>query len=100
MVLKYLISEIPYDGVVTTSDLIAIGMIRQLQINGKKVPENIRVVGYDNVPLASFFIPALTTIAQPLEDICNRIVEMIFSDKDDLTKLETTFTPELIVRET
>ena len=75
-------------------------MIKQLLNHGIKVPDDVRLVGYDNVPLASYFIPALTTVAQPLEDICNRIVEMIFSSENELEHLETTFTPKLIIRET
>ena len=95
-----LISEIKYDGIVATSDLIAIGIIRQLLSHGIKVPDDLHLVGYDNVPLASYFIPSITTIAQPLEEICNCLVNLLFSAEDERTALETVFMPKLIIRET
>ena len=95
-----LLSEIKYDGIVATSDLIAIGIIRQLLSHGIKVPDDLHLVGYDNVPLASYFIPSITTIAQPLDEICNCLVNLLFSAEDERTALETVFMPKLIIRET
>ncbi|OON85975.1 hypothetical protein BXO88_10130 [Oribacterium sp. C9] len=90
----------PVDGIVSTSDLIAIGIIRQLSLHGIRVPDDVRIVGYDNVPFASFFIPALTTIAQPMEEICNRIIELLFSDDEQISQNNNAFEPKLIIRET
>ena len=95
----YELIQQPYDAVVTVSDLIAVGIIRQLITHGKRVPEDIRVVGYDNVPLARLFIPALTTIARPLEDICKRIIQMMFSADAHSASSRIVFKPRLRVRE-
>jgi len=48
-----------------TTDELAIGILHALARNGVKVPEEISVIGFDNVPLAPFVYPALTTIDQP-----------------------------------
>ena len=55
---------VDFDGVVAASDLIALGAIRALQRAGVKIPEDVSVVGYDDVPFARYSRPALTTISQ------------------------------------
>lgn len=93
-----LLARLPYDGIITCSDLIAVGVIRELQRAGKKVPEDVSVIGYDDVPIAELFIPALTTVAQPLEEICALAIKSIF-DAGDKTALPT-LQPQLIKRDT
>ncbi|MGI6284384.1 LacI family DNA-binding transcriptional regulator [Neomoorella humiferrea] len=51
------------------NDLMAIGAIKALQEKGLKVPEDVAVVGFDNIPLASFITPALSTVAVPVYDL-------------------------------
>lgn len=90
----------PYDGIIVCSDLIAVGIIKELQLAGKQVPEEVAVVGYDDVPIAELFIPALTTIAQPLEEICAIAIEIIFSPADRSAGAALpTLQPKLIKRE-
>ncbi len=52
------------DAVFAASDLIALGAIKCLAENGVSVPADIAVVGFDNIPLANYSFPPLTTIAQ------------------------------------
>lgn len=47
------------------NDLIAIGALRTISMAGLKVPQDISVIGYDDIEMAAYTIPALTTIAQP-----------------------------------
>lgn len=90
------LSRLPYDGIITCSDLIAVGIIKELLHTGKRVPEDVSVIGYDDVPIAELFVPALTTIAQPLEEICALAIKTIFdSEKTVLPTLQ----PQLIKRE-
>jgi len=90
----------PYDGIIVCSDLIAVGIIKELQRAGKQVPEQVAVVGYDDVPIAELFIPALTTIAQPLEEICAIAIEIIFSAADRSADIPVpTLQPKLVKRE-
>jgi DNA-binding LacI/PurR family transcriptional regulator len=55
---------IAFKGVFAASDLIAIGAIRALNLRGVRVPEDVAVVGYDDIPVASFANPPLTTVKQ------------------------------------
>jgi DNA-binding LacI/PurR family transcriptional regulator len=53
-----------FDALVCASDLIALGALRSLREHGMKIPEEVAIVGYDNIPIASFASPALTTVRQ------------------------------------
>ncbi|MEG1459438.1 MAG: LacI family DNA-binding transcriptional regulator [Acetivibrio sp.] len=54
--------------IMCASDLIATGVIEELKRQGKRVPEDISVTGFDDLPIASRYIPSITTIQQ---DRCN-----------------------------
>jgi DNA-binding LacI/PurR family transcriptional regulator len=56
--------RVKFDGIVAASDLIALGAIRALLRSGVSVPEQVSVVGYDDVSFARYTRPALTTIRQ------------------------------------
>lgn len=58
--------ERPPTAVICYNDMAANGLVRRLQQNGVRVPEDISVVGYDDAPIASDPIVSLTTIAQPI----------------------------------
>jgi DNA-binding LacI/PurR family transcriptional regulator len=51
------------------SDLLALGAIRELRSHGLAVPDDVSVVGYDDIPVASFVEPALTTVRQPMREV-------------------------------
>ncbi|MFT5297101.1 MAG: DNA-binding LacI/PurR family transcriptional regulator [Colwellia sp.] len=53
-----------FDAIMAASDLIAVGAMRALQENGISVPEEVAVFGFDDIPVASFTFPALTTARQ------------------------------------
>ncbi|OME80624.1 LacI family transcriptional regulator [Paenibacillus sp. FSL A5-0031] len=63
--------------VFAASDEFAMGAISYLRDNGKSVPEQMSVVGFDNIRMAQMFIPKLTTIDQPTYDIGYRSVEKL-----------------------
>ena len=56
--------ETPFDAVFAASDLIAIGAMRALADHGIKVPEHVAVAGFDDIPMARFLNPPLTTVLQ------------------------------------
>jgi LacI family transcriptional regulator len=60
--------------VAAASDLMAIGAVNAILDRGLRVPEDISVVGFDNIWLAGATRPALTTVAQPMYDIGARAV--------------------------
>lgn len=65
------------DAVFAASDLIAIGAIRAIKERGMAVPEQIAVVGFDNIPSANFVSPALTTILQDTKLAGEKLVKTL-----------------------
>lgn len=61
------------------SDVIALGAMRAICDLGKRVPEDISVVGYDDIPLANFSLPRLTTIHQDTQTMAKRCVELLLT---------------------
>jgi LacI family transcriptional regulator len=57
------------------NDLTAVGLISAAHEAGVRVPEDLSVVGYDNIPLSAFTVPPLTTIDQPEEALGRIAVE-------------------------
>ena len=74
---KILDREPEIDGVFAGCDSIAIGAIDELRRAGRKVPEDVKVVGFDDSPWASSHTPALTTISQPAEILGEEMAEMV-----------------------
>ncbi len=62
---QWLAIDTPPSAVFCASDLMAIGMISELNANGIAVPDDISVVGFDDIDISRYFVPALTTIRQP-----------------------------------
>lgn len=59
---------VEFDGVFATSDLLAMSAIAALRENGRSVPGEVPVVGYDDVDLAAHFSPPLSSVSQPLRE--------------------------------
>ena len=51
------------------SDLIAFGAMRELRLQGLSIPDDVSVVGYDDLPVAAYVDPPLTTVHQPMEEL-------------------------------
>lgn len=65
------------DAVFAVNDLAAIGAVKALRMRGIRVPEDISVVGCDNIPFASYVEPELATIVVPKAEIGRKAVEML-----------------------
>jgi len=59
----------PFTALFAQSDLIALGAIRQLRDARRHVPDDVSVVGYDDLPVADFVEPSLTTVHQPMHEV-------------------------------
>lgn len=71
--------ELQLTALVTASDEMAIGAVRCLYDNGFRVPDDISIVGYDDLSIARMVTPRLTTIRQPFKDIGARAVNEIIN---------------------
>ena len=86
-------------------DMTAFGAIRALRNSGIQVPEQVSVVGFDDVAPSALYSPALTTVRQPMEIMgttaATIVVEAINSalDKKTPRTIHRRIDPELIVRE-
>lgn len=76
--MQRLLSASP-DAVFVASDMMAIGALKALRQAGWQVPQDIALVSFDDVPIASAIEPALTTIRQPIERMGSLAVEMLLS---------------------
>jgi DNA-binding LacI/PurR family transcriptional regulator len=66
-----------FTAIFAQSDLFALGAITELRSHGLRVPEDVSVVGYDDIPVASFVDPALTTVRQPMRDVGAKAVDIL-----------------------
>jgi len=78
---KLLQSGQEFDAIVAASDLIAIGAMKCLHKEGIRMPADVSVIGFDDIPAASYFSPALTTVKQDTrkaaEVLVNNLLQMI-----------------------
>jgi LacI family transcriptional regulator len=81
------------DGIFAASDVMAVAAIRALAEAGLKVPEDVAIIGYDDITLASRSVPALTTIRQPIDLMGSSVVNMLI----DLIEHPSTATRSLVL---
>src|SRR5713226_6344900 len=83
------------------NDISAIGAIRAFEEAGLQVPRDISVVGFDDIPVAAFHYPSLTTVRQPLRRMGEIAVEVLVAriEGEKEYKREIAVQPEIVVRE-
>ena len=89
------------DGLAVASDLMAIGALRVLATRGRKVPDDVAVVGYDDIGLAETTDPPLTTIRNPIGAMAERATRLLLEQLDgtsDGTPVRMLFPPALVRR--
>lgn len=98
---QLLAREKPFTALFAYNDMSAIGTIRALQEKGLRVPQDVSVMGFDDIPGAAFHMPSLTTVRQPLNRMgqvaAQSLLERIEGKKE--YPLEIAIEPELVVRE-
>lgn len=87
------------DAVFACSDFMAVGVIEVLRQHGKRVPDDVAVIGYDDVPLAAYYSPRLTTIHQPIQDGGRLMVQKLLNMIDGRTTHSLVLPHLLIPRE-
>ena len=88
--------------VVCINDMIAIGLIQALTQNGVRVPQDISVVGFDNIPLAGAYVPALTTVHCPAQEMGRlaaiMLLDALRSDEQTMA-VSMRLRPKLVTRD-
>lgn len=83
--------------VFVSSDEMACGAISSASNMGINVPNDLSVIGYDNLPLAEMTIPPLTTVSQPLEEMGERAANMLFKMLETGETVESRIMPHTII---
>ncbi|WP_431954658.1 LacI family DNA-binding transcriptional regulator [Actinacidiphila sp. bgisy167] len=86
--------------VFVANDQMALGLLRALSEHGRRVPEDVSVVGFDDIPEAATYVPPLTTIHQDFAEVGRRCVEGVLRQiRNDEAERGTTLVPtSLVVR--
>lgn len=94
------LDPIDFTAVFCANDQMALGVLHGLSVRGIKVPEDVSIVGFDDLPEARHFRPALTTVRQDFETLGQRTVEALISAiEGGRPPTRTVIEPELIVRD-
>jgi DNA-binding LacI/PurR family transcriptional regulator len=88
----------PFDAVFAASDLIAIGAMRALAERGLKVPDEVAVAGFDDIPMAGNVSPSLTTVAQDTRRAGRLLVEALINLIEGKPAQSTRLPAHLVVR--
>ncbi len=76
-IVQFLQEHSEVDGVFASSDVIAARVIQACHQLKKMIPEEIKIIGYDDVAVASLVSPRLTTISQPIQRMCKLTIELM-----------------------
>ena len=90
----------PLEALFAANDLMAIGAIKAIKEAGKLVPDDIAVIGFDDIPIAPHFDPSLTTVRQPVARMgavaCRLLLQEI--NGEEILECKAILRTELIVR--
>lgn len=91
----------PPDAIFVVSDVYGAAVLRACYLSGRKVPEQVAVVGFDNLEISKILIPALTSVSQPKSQLGFLAAELLFEKLADGTvpSKKILLDTELIVRE-
>ena len=83
------------------SNTIALGCIKALKENNIRVPEDVSIITFDDHPYLDYLSTPLTCIAQPIEDICQIAIRLLFSriQNEKLKTSQVVLRPEIKFRE-
>jgi beta-galactosidase len=96
---RLLATDPALDAIFAANDLMAIGALTALRAAGRRVPEDIAVVGFDDIEAAAYTAPPLTTVRQPFADLALTAVGLLLASLDGRPADSRTLPAELVVRE-
>lgn len=86
------------DGIFASSDLIAAQILQVCSKLGIRVPEDIKLVGFDDVNISSLTTPRITTIHQPIKEIAELTLELLINAQDGKTVAKRSLLPVSLVK--
>jgi len=98
-----LASDVVPTAIVAADDGMAVGVLKAISKSGLKVPEDISVAGFDDIELANYTIPSLTTIRQPVDEMAeiaaNMLIKMIEGEPLSESEKYVSLEPMLVIRD-
>ena len=91
------------DGIIACNDVVALSTYKILYRKNISVPDQVQLIGFDDIMWANLFTPALTTISQPIHRIATRAMELIMDEEFSISNkkgVEIVYPVKLTVRET
>jgi DNA-binding LacI/PurR family transcriptional regulator len=87
--------------VFVANDHMALGLLRAMNERGRRVPDDVCVVGFDDIPEAAFLTPSLSTVRQDFPQIGRRSVDLLLAQIDEGARNPVTVSvaPELVIRQ-
>ena len=85
--------------IVCSTDQLAIGVLHGASKRGLRVPDDLSVTGFDDLPISGFTVPALTTVRMPIGAMASRAIQMAIDEVGDGNAQEAMFKPALVIRE-
>ncbi len=87
--------------VFTANDHLALGLLRALHERGRRVPHDVSVVGFDDVPEAAYFIPPLTTVRPAFDAVAMAVLELLLRqiDTGEPARERIAVAPSLVIRD-
>lgn len=98
---RLLARKVPFTAIVAFNDVVLIGAIRALREVGMRVPDDISIIGFDDIDSAAYQNPSLTTVRQPLREMGRLAAKTLLEKiaRSDSAPMNIRLEPELIVRE-
>jgi DNA-binding LacI/PurR family transcriptional regulator len=84
---------------ICVNDLMAVGALRELRDRGIRVPQDVSVTGFDNIKLAQYCYPALTSVHIPRDQIGQIICESLIGESGEIQERDIMIDPELVLRD-
>ena len=101
--LDQLLGQAQVDAVIASNDIWAAALLKSLRARGRRVPDDVALVGFDNLNFAALLDPALTTVDQGHEEFAARVLDLMERRPGEgsakQVKKSPVVTPRLIVRE-
>lgn len=89
------------DGIVACNDVVALSIYKILHRRNISVPDQVQLIGFDDISWSSLFTPALTTISQPIGQMAARAMDLIIHPENTQEKgVEIVYPVQLTIRET
>lgn len=88
----------PPTAIVAPTDVIAMGMLHAAQRRGLRVPGDVSISGFDDIPVAAVAVPALTTVRMPTEAMIHEAIDMVIGPSDATGDPHPVLQTHLVVR--